>query len=489
MFVTRLSPRGLHGEKGSALIAVLGIAAVLAIVTVTVSTVTVQAMGSTSSARASVQSRAAADAGIDAALARLKTTNGCMVNGTVVTSPTVPTFTATITYSLNSGASWVGSACPPNNATHVRILSTGEAEHDGVAGASAGDQSTVEATYTWKPIITAVPIDGAAVYSHSHDSALKKFKLTTADRSVATSVMIKNGDVECTNGASIGGDLILGSGSARLDMCDVAGKIHVNGNLDINKSNIGGSIRATGTLSITDSTYDAAQTQSGAGVSPPVIPDWVDVGWNPSHWTGLGYTVVNWAASCSIAKNNTPWEDIEDYTTPTVINFLNACPNTPVTTANNMNTVVLNTNVVFVANQFSFDKLYFISGPVAPAPPAPAPPPVDRTLTFLVPDDVADGQPTCAPTPPSTLKGGIHLSNESNFGSHIAAMLYTPCKIHSDRDGFRGQMYSGEVEFDQQATLQFTPVGIDGIDLTDGLTHDVVTGSTLDSLVGTKDRP
>lgn len=476
MFMSRILSRAREDDRGSALIAVLGVMIVLAIVTVGISTVTVQALGTTSSSRAGVQSRAAADAGIDVALARLKTTNGCSTSGNVVTSAGVPAYTSIISYSLTNGASWV-NGCPPDNATLARITSVGTAKDKGVAGASAGDQSTVQRLYKWEPIIVMVPIDGAAVYAHTVDGVLKKFNLSSADNSVATSVMIKYGDVECTNGAKIGGDLILGAGNAKLDMCDVAGKIHVNGDADINKSNIGESIWATGSMVITNSTYNAATVRSGPTVPVPGIPNWTDVGWDPAHWTGLGYNIVNWTGSCDIKKGTAAgdkWQQLETYITPTVVNFLNACPSNPVTTANSMDTVELKTNIVLVANQFTFSKLYLTATSA-------------RTLTFLVPDDVPNGQPTCAPTAPSTLKGDIYLTNETDFGANIAAMVYTPCKIKSDRNGFRGQMYSGEVEFNQQASLEFVPVGIMGIDLSGGLTQPVQTGSQLGDHLSTKD--
>ncbi|WP_241976619.1 MULTISPECIES: hypothetical protein [unclassified Cryobacterium] len=474
--MTRELSQVRRGERGSALVAVLGLMIVLAIVTITIGAVTVQAAGTTTSSRAGVQSHAAADAGLDVALARLKTTNGCTTGGNVLTSTVVPIFTSTISYSLNSGSTWT-DACPPNSATHVRITSVGTAEQLGAAGASSGDKSTVQAIYKWVPIIVQVPIDGAAVYANSVDGVLKKFNLSSADNSVATSVMVKTGDVECTNNAKIGGDLILGDGNAKLNACDVAGKIHVNGNVVIDASNVGGSIWATGTVSIAGSTYNSATVRSGATVPIPAIPNWTDIKWDPAHWTGMGYNIVNWTGSCDISKNNaagTKWAQIATYITPTVVNFLNACPNNPVTTSNSMDYVALKSNIVLVANEFTFDKLYF-SATTA------------RTLTFLVPDDVPNGQPTCIPTAPSTLKGDIYLTNETDFGTNIAAMVYTPCKIRSDRNGFRGQLYGGEAEFNQQASLEFVPVGVQGIDLSGGLTNPVQTGAKLGDPLSTLD--
>jgi hypothetical protein len=58
-------------DRGNAMIAVIGLLAVTSMITLTVTGATVQALGYTSLTRASVQSNAAAEAGVDAMLAEL----------------------------------------------------------------------------------------------------------------------------------------------------------------------------------------------------------------------------------------------------------------------------------------------------------------------------------------------------------------------------------------------------------------------------------
>lgn len=454
----------LREDRGAALVAVIGVTAVTAIIGLAITAATLNALGTTTSNRAATQSRAAAEAGIDAALVGLKATNGCMTAGGTWSSTLVPSYSVTIAFALDSDPSVWTEGCPTDDADFIKLTSTGTAQQSGVSGHSNGDEVTLAALYKWKPIITQVPIAGAAVYAHQIQGVFKKFQLDSVDNSVATSVMIAHGDLECTNSARIGGDLILGDGDATLDMCDVAGSMHINGDTSVNKSTIGGAISVTGSLTIANSTYNAALASSGPGVPAPLIPDWKDIGWDPAYWTAHGYTVVDWAGPCDITKDNSPWEDLDDYTTPTVINFLNACPTSAVTTANAMNSVEINTDIVFVANQFTFDKLYFTSG-------------ATHNVTFLVPDLVPDTQPTC--NPPASLTGDITLTNETDFSDKIAAMIYTPCKIYSDRNGFRGQMYGGEVEFKQQASLVYVPVGVVGVDFSNGLTTPVQSGAEL----------
>ncbi|MEX1079734.1 MAG: hypothetical protein WED09_11565 [Homoserinimonas sp.] len=458
-------------DRGSAMVSVIGVMSVLAIISVTVLSATMNAMGTTSSTRAGVQATAAAEAGIDVATVGLQTINDCASVSGVYASPagTHPQFNAVIAF--DEGAGWV-TGCPTDDADLVRITSTGTAESVGIAGATAGDEVTLEAIYTYVPIIIQVPKVGSAVYAHEIHGTLKKFELNYAENSVATSVSIKNGDVVCSNGANIGGDLILGNGSASLDMCDVDGEVHVSGNATINKSEIGRDVTAGGTATVTDSTVGGVVTSGGLA---PVIPDWVDVTDDPAYWVAQGYTVVDWVGACSISKNNSPWENLSSYTSPTVINFISACPNTPVSTSNSMNSVEVNANLVFIAEEFAFDKLILTEAEAE----------VDRTVTFLVPDRTPDSLPTCAP--PAGLDGGITLTNETDFTDNISSMVYTPCKVYSDRNGFRGQIYGGDVEFGQQASLEFDEVGIAGADLTGGVTVPQQSGAELGAPVSLRE--
>jgi hypothetical protein len=69
------------------------------------------------------------------------------------------------------------------------------------------------------------------------------------------------------------------------------------------------------------------------------------------------------------------------------------------------------------------------------------------------------------------------LNNESDIPITVSVMVYTPCKIFSDRNGFRGQLYGGEVQFTSQAKLTFAPVGIPGVDFSGGVPPTMVLES------------
>ena len=472
----RIARRLRAEEGGVALAAVIGLMAVLLLIGATVASATIGSLRHTSADRAAVQARAAAEAGVDAATAGLRTTNDCAdpaIAGVDPAAPAAsyrslpgaePAFVADVE-SFDAGSGW-RAGCPDSDTTSVRVTSTGTASSPGVAGATAGDEVTMEALFDYDPVIVQVPQVGSAVYAHTVDGVLKKFQLSTETNSVATSVAIKHGDVECTNGAQIGGDLLLEDGSASLDMCDVLGSVHVSDDAIVHKSVVGGDVRAQGTASVTQSTVGGTVT-FGPTAPAPSIPDWTDVPYDPAYWTALGYTIVDWTGPCSIDKTTPQWNALATYTTPTVINFLTKCATAPVKTQSDINVIELDTDLVLFAHQFTFGKLYFSTDTAGET----------RDLTFLVPDGTDDDLPTCAP--PSGMSGEVRLTNEADFSASIAAMVYTPCKIYSDRNGFRGQLYGGEVEFGQQASLTFREVGIDGYDLTGGATTPVQTGMEL----------
>ena len=540
MFMSKLAPR--RDERGAALVAVIALTAVTGIIGVTVTAVTVNALGTTTSNRASVQSRAAAEAGIDVATAGLQTANSCTGVAGVYSSATAPKYEAKIQY--DAGAGWV-TGCPIDTATKVRVLSTGTAQSSGVAGASVGNKSVIEAIYNYLPTYIEVPEIDAAVYAYSIQGALKNFILSSSDNTLASDVQIAHGNVDCTNGASIAGDLILGDGHALLDNCDITGTVHVSDYVDVTgasevfgdviavgvKKNgagdlaatvragsiVDGSVLAAGSVNVTSSsaslvkgsvtvagtstsvgtvltgskiegnlissgTTNAAGNVMGTTTSgvvgldaPPLprIPNWTDIPWvsGVTSWAGEGYTTMTWTGACTIDGADPDWLALSTLTTPTVVDMTTKCGAAGLTTNSNLSPIVLNANIAFIAKKFSFNKLYLSSL-------------TTRKVNFVVPDNTAGDGPTCPGPSPA---GNIIFSNESNFTSTIAALAYTPCKVYSDRDGWRGQIYGGEVEFGTQAKLTFVPVAVPGVDFNNLPPVTVQDGAMLGNRVSLRE--
>ena len=521
--LSRSSPTS---ERGSTMLAVIGVMAVTAIIAVTVTAATVNGLGVTSSSRASVQARAAAEAGVDVTIVGLQTATGaasCVSHNGLYASGAVPKYSATVEY--NAGSGWV-AGCPTDTSTQVRIVSTGTAQAVGVAGASSGDTSVIEAIYNFIPAQVTIPTIGSAVYAHTITGVLKNFTLDSSVNNVAADVQIKNGNAICTNGAAIAGNLILGNGFAQLDNCTVSGSIHVskyvslNGGASLvkgdviaagvgvattsdvvavaNGSIVNGSVLSSGKVSVTSSpgslikgnvtvagttTSDAKVannskvngyvqssgtvthpgtivgviTEHVTGLEPPpvpLVPNWSEIPYpapfSSTSWASQGFQELVWTGPCVISGVDPAWTALSNLTVPTVVNTLTKCGAAGLSTDSNVKNLTLKTNIAFVSNAFNIGKLNAQSNDSTA-----------RRLWFYVPDNnSADGVPTCdAPS------GNITMSNETNIAAEVSVMAYTPCKFYSDRDGWRGQIYGGEVEFGQQAKLTFVPVGVPGVDL------------------------
>jgi hypothetical protein len=526
MFLSRIN-RLRDDDRGSALIAVLALAAVTAVIAVTVGSASVNSLRFTNDSAATVEARAAAEAGVARAELALRTTTGCSAASGVFTSTTTPKYRVEVSY--DRGAGWV-DGCPTNDATQVRFLSTGYANRAVFDGSRVEDGRVMEAVYQFIPQYVEVPDIDPAVYAYSIDGVLKKFVLDSADFTISADVQIKTGDFECSNNASVAGDVILADGAADLTSCTIAGTLHVTkgagvdggslvtgdviaggagitgvnptvrieagtrvngnvfagGNVSIlsgsgsqvlgnvtatrdtttrvivaNGSSVGGNVLTSGAIQ-RNGTISGTESPAVTGLQAPVaprVPNWTDIPWvasqfTTSTWYQQGFTnLVTWSGSCTMGSLDPRWVALSLYTTPTVIDATGCVGG--ITTNNNLSpNIGLSTNIVFIADSFTFDKLYFASSV----------PTVNRKLYFVVPDNTADALPTCTGE-----AGDIYLTNEADIQSTVSAFLYSPCEIRSDRNGLRGQLYGGVIDFDQQAQMTYVPTSPPGIDFSASL--------------------
>jgi len=211
--------------------AVIGLLAVSLLATSLVATSVVQATEYTSLTRAGVQSQAAAEAGIAAARAGLLQ-GTCAAAGNRYASPVgeAPRYLATVW--VPSGSSWM-RGCPPGTATQVRILSTGYADDEGVAGVSGADVAHLEAVLSASSVPTEITATGPAIYAYNSQGFGGGGRLLTVPGSDA-SIMIKEGDVECTGGASGQADSVVNNGNLRVAAgCNITGNAYVSGRVTL----------------------------------------------------------------------------------------------------------------------------------------------------------------------------------------------------------------------------------------------------------------
>lgn len=528
MFLSRIS-RARQDDRGGALMGVIALVGVTGIIAAMVGTVSVGSLQTTNDVAASVEARGAADAGINAAELAVRTPGACPASG-VITQTVAPAYSVRIQHDTGSG--WV-DGCPPVEATQVRFLATGSAERSTFGSGSTGDERVVEAVYQYIPQYVEVPDLDPAVYAYTIEGVLKTFILDTADITIAADIQIKTGNFVCSNGAQVNGDVVLADGYADLTACTITGSVHatdyvkmtnasvvredvlavgdgVAGTSDVVHvsagSEVRGSIFSGGNVSILSSaaslvkgnvtahrdtstkvivangsTVEGNVLSSGmiqrngailgtesTGVeglsAPPAprVPDWTDIPWAVSSqadfeattWYQQGFTNrVVWSGDCTVGSLDPRWVELQTYLTPTVIDAT-ACVG-GVRTLNNLSPdLALKTDIAFFADSFTFEKLYMASADTS----------VPRDLYFIVPDNTADHLPTCTGE-----SGGIHITTEANIQPSVSAFVYTPCKILSERDGWRGQLYGGQVDFNQQAQMTYVPTSPPGIDFSASL--------------------
>jgi len=238
---------GLADERGSALIAVIGVMAVAAIIGAALVATTVFSAGFTSAARASVQAQAAAEGGIDAVASVLST----CASATYTNPPgTTPAFSAQVSYRTTPTGTWV-VGCPTATATSVRIVSTGYAEATGVAGQSSGDVATMEAVLT--PVVTvAGPEFENAIMGEKVISSVTSLTLSSA---AGTPDMVTKGNFNCNTAMATSGRLWVGGNFTGTSGCNTGADVYVKGTYYCSDGMVvGGDLIVEGTVTLQSGT-------------------------------------------------------------------------------------------------------------------------------------------------------------------------------------------------------------------------------------------
>jgi hypothetical protein len=481
-------------ERGSALVAVLGVMVVGLLLTTLIASSVVRAFGFSSSTRAAVQSHAAADAGVVAARAGLFIVGNCALQPTpgqyVATGSLI--FTAKV---LSDSGSGFTAGCPTLTTTRVQIISKGTAQSSGVAGMTAGNTRTVEATFNY---LTPGPHpSGPAIDLYAGGTVEANSSL---DLSESGGLLIQNCNLSCAkNNTVINGDLVVKGNLTFTGTCSVNGNATVTGSAALGSGSI------LGNLSASSVSPNPPGAQVGGIYTQttvvPVTPPWTDVGYTPSDWldsSGAAFQVLTAPTdlSCNLSSGNlggtaSPGKSV-------IINML-GCPGGP--TASNNTSIALTSDVVIFAQQFnwaSVNSLTFGSSNTS----------VHR-LWFITPDYVTDSQPTCnyryfpsgttTPNPAFNsslpaqdnfvVKNSYSASDVFSTTNLVQAMLYTPCAFVG-KNGFtwNGQIYAGAYSYLQNnPTFTNDSVGIAGFDLGTGARSTIVTNPQPGSPISNRD--
>lgn len=449
-------------DLGSALIAVLGVMVVGLILTTVIASSVVRAFGFSSSARASVQSHAAADAGVAAARARLYVPGDCAVQPTPGQYSSTGSLVYTASVFFDSGSGWQ-AGCPTRSTTRVKVVSHGTAQSFAVADVTGGNTRTVEAIFNY---ITPGPQpSGPAIDLYSGGTVEANSAL---DLSESSGLLIQNGNLDCAkNNTVINGNIVVTGNLTFSGTCSVNGNANVSGTAALGSGSILGNLSAASVSPNPPGTHvTGIYTQT---TSMPSSPPWTDVGYAPGDWLDTGgapFQVMTAPTdvSCTLSTGNLggtagPGKAV-------IINML-ACPGGPL--ASNNTNVSLTSDVVIFAQQFNFGAVNSLSfGSSSNS--------VHR-LWFITPDYVADQQPTCnraAPSPDTqgdfTVKNSYVASQAFSTTNLVRAMLYTPCAFVG-KNGFtwNGQIYAGQYSFlKNNPTFTTDSVGIAGHNLGTG---------------------
>lgn len=472
MFLKRLIPT--QSERGSALVAVLGVFAIGLILTTLIASSVVHGLGWSTYSRASVQSHAAADAGIVAARAGLYSPGNCSSQPTsgVYASSGSPKYTATV--ERNDGAGWV-AGCPTANTSQVRITSIGTAESPAVAGVSAGDTSTVEAVYLY--LHPGVNPSGAAVYVHNDFTvaANSSFDISEAG---PNGLLVKDGNFICNKNNSIinGSVLVLGDLSFG-GKCNVTGSAVVTGLATLNSGRIDGDLTA-GSVNPNPPGNQVGGTYTQSTVTPP-SPDWVNLTYKPGDWltsAGVPYEVktLSTVGDCKLVSGNLGAAAAGG---SLILNALGCVGGLTLTQNTN---VKLTSDLVIFANKFAFpatNSLTFTSSNSA-----------GHRLWLITPDNgpAGDDEPTCDPI----LQGNFDIKNSLEIKAPISAMLYTPCGFSAKNTfTWNGQIYAGGAsDAVNNPSFTFVPMGAAGVDFDNAVVTPIISKPQPGSLVSMRDR-
>ncbi|MDJ0376022.1 hypothetical protein [Cryobacterium sp. PH31-L1] len=486
-------------DRGSSMLAVIGLMAVAGVATLAIAGSTMNSIGVSSATRAGVQAQAAAEAGIDDALLKLRTAP-CNA-ATLGTSAPLPVARVTISHWPSAIGSW-GEGCPVGDAVkQVKIVSTGNAIQNGQAGNSTGDTRTVEVVYNYESKTVAIPAIGAgtAIYSYALAGIGGSSKLywdghratpsTLIDQAATRPVVqVKTGNSTCASPTAASSifeaDFVVEEGTfTAAGSCQIYGNVWAKqdtttdgsailwGNLATAGLSTAGSSQIYGNVwassdPVKSGTSIIHGTVSGAAAAPPAptVPDWVDIApydAKTNDWPDHEITILKKNNDCDVAAIE---KEIKQFKNPGNPNYeglgiidASICENginLDITTK----TLELPRDLVIYAKKFTMGLDGQIGSDSATV----------RKLWLITSDETVDKKPTCIDQHDASV-----ISNSFIVKPTVTAMLYTPCGIvlgagDPPSAQWTGQLYGGNVTVTGSAQLRYEPVGIPGTEILAG---------------------
>lgn len=532
------SRRHAHDERGATLVVVMIVMMVLMVGAVVIAAMVTNTASILVSSRSTAQSRAAADAGLAAAIAQASSAGAdpCAA----VAPGTSPSYTVTV-------------ACD--------APSTGQVTYT-VKGTATGSSTTVSAVYALDGIAPPTAGGPGLFYTYSMGSRLNSYVFDAAHSEVgiddfvgSAGVYASTGKIACGTGSVFPGDIYTKTGDLQLDSgCVVEGNAYIGGQAVVNGGTIkgsliapkdvnhtitgtigeaggkGGDVKVGGTFTLNSGTVYGSASAAGAGKSTlgsgsiagdftyrgsygtwgtpattivkgtiaqksgltatplPAIPNWQDVSFTPINsttppqaWVDEGYrlTTVTGTACSKWSGNSADVTSLASTLSSRMIFDIRACAGNFDTNAGGANKLVkVNRDIAVIANRWYLSGTKFSSADGQP-----------HTIYLITPDSSpAVAGPQCV----SPAQGSEQL-NDSTVDPLIAIYIYTPCqmKFNSSPATFRGQVYAGALQFGGGVQVAFAPRNIPGYDFGHGVDPFPGDGgggtATLGALVSQRD--
>lgn len=478
MLVARFrKPRRKADETGSTLIMTVAAMLLLVLFATTLAALVTTTASGLAATRSTVESRAAADAGVAALVAHARRTNEfCGLSDDDIER-------------VAGGADF----------TLLEEEGTRECKDDEVTflvegRGSGGAVSRIRATFAYAE--SSVPVGSAELvfFNSGSESVYFTNHVFAESEGLATILFPGGGLFECK--ATVPANIITTGSFLGQSGCIVNGGVYAGGSNPAsgtwavylnNDDQVLGSVTAIGNVSIgggnskiggtltlpTSANLQIAWTnvtaskptantrvkggqaggiQWSATLEKPKLDPWFEYAHSDSKWPGYAKVKITTTSSPYKCSNINAWDTtfwssyIQGITTPTVIDLQDCADGISTgSIRDDLDQAKVGANIAFIARKFRLSDFELTpkSG-------------TDPSVWFVVPDPTNDGKPSCSGT-----AGTIETDAKINI--LVQAMAYTPCTIRVGYGGvWTGAMYSGSLDDGGDIRIYTKSMGLPG---------------------------
>jgi len=471
--------RRARGDNGVALLVVIGLMAVVGVLMLVMVGAAIREGNATGRDRQRSSAVMTAEGQVDSIISKIQSAplaglpcGASTVTGVPVGSDKM-TITNTVTYYTAAGALVDCSVLATTPVAQAKIKSTSSSNR--IAGQASATR-TVETLLNLKPSYANALNN--AIFSNASMTLSNNTKIFGQGSSQDADIY-SNGSVTCDNAVEFHGSIYSQGTVTMSSTCvvsvdvqaklgyygnnpnaGVTGKILVsNGDIVLNKSNVGQQARARGTVT-GDVCATAGKCFGGdKTLAPPPYQAFPPYNWDSATqaaWTSDGYTLVTLPTDqCGMYDGPGPLKDKVDgvahwiydnmATMGNTVLYAN-CPGNPVT-FQGVNNISLNANLaIYATGGFNFSGNTQIASNSS-----------THRLLYLV-------QPWDSVTTHPCTTDGISLDNQVTVADTIDDLLYSPCNIRkANNTTHYGQIYAGgSVSIDNKMTMYYKPLPVPG---------------------------